>query len=220
MVPANAWKTIANRRAIQTITTTATEYVTMPSVATALSGLTAATISAWIELDASGADFYYGFYNTLQDSFAFFQTDVLYFTAADGGGNVFGYTGTMGASLFHVCFVYDGSQTGTARIAGYLNGTKLTLTYGGTPPAALPTLDYFQIGNESSTKKSSARHADTCAWSRALTQSEISALADQSNVMLAVGGNPLLRYRRKWWPVSSGAVVTTKRNLVLGGGVI
>lgn len=53
--------------------------------------------------------------------------------------------------------------------------------------------------------------ADPMYWvNRTLSASEIQALADPSNVMLSIGGNPLLRYRRKWWGVSSGGAAAKK----------
>lgn len=58
------------------------------------------------------------------------------------------------------------------------------------------------------------RMADPCLWNRALSDAEISALADQSNVMYRVGGNPLLRYRRRWWPVGSGGAGTAWAQLI------
>lgn len=71
-------------------------------------------------------------------------------------------------------------------------------------------IDGFGLGY-SSGSGCDASLSDLMIWSRALSQPEIDALKDPSNVMLAVGGNPLLRYRRKWWPVSSGTAATTIR---------
>jgi len=49
----------------------------------------------------------------------------------------YGLVATPGAVWFHVCYVFDGTQTGNANRAKiYINGTQRTLTFTGTIPAA------------------------------------------------------------------------------------
>lgn len=68
---------------------------------------------------------------------------------------------------------------------------------------------------------------DALIYLRLLSPEEIKPIADPGNVMLSLGGSDpgLLRYRRRWWPVSSGAAAAkywlwARRNSqVIGSGL-
>jgi len=69
--------------------------------------------------------------------------------------------------------------------------------------------------------------SDPCIWRARLGQSELSALADPSNVDLRVGGIPaILPPARRWWPVAVAEEGPTpwlyarQQVRIIGGGMI
>lgn len=104
----------------------------------------------------------------------------------------------------------------------YVNNTSAinVASHGPTSPAL------FRIADDANNEGTEGRYLngtvyDVMVWSRALSPSEISALAELSNVDLRVGGVPLiLPPRRRLWPVSvvHEAVYLKRRNLGLRTG--
>lgn len=91
--------------------------------------------------------------------------------------------GVNGQQWNHVVGVYDGTRK------LYVNGT---MGDSDTGTVAFDAGTGWTIGSEGTDRYFTGMLVDTCIWSRALTPSEISALADPSNVDLRVGGVPLI----------------------------
>jgi hypothetical protein len=96
---------------------------------------------------------------------------------------------------FHVAAQWTGgNNSGGTDLRIYRNGVQQdtpTTTGGGTVRAGTGDVN---IGNSLL-----GRMSDTGQWNRLLSDSEISALADPSNTLLAVGGVPLLQPIRRLW---------------------
>jgi hypothetical protein len=93
----------------------------------------------------------------------------------------------------HLAYGSDG-----AKVYGYLNG-QLKVSPNANLNATPGTL--YLASSGSATNRASISFADVLIHSRLLSPSEIAALADPSNYDLSVGGVPLLRSVRRFWPV-------------------
>jgi len=86
-------------------------------------------------------------------------------------------------------------------VTRYLNGAnKQTHSYSAAPTSGGA---YINVGCNPAFGYLNSVIADALAWTRMLSEAEIAALADLSNVDLRVGGVPLiLPPRRRFWPVA------------------
>lgn len=102
-------------------------------------------------------------------------------------------TGTL-LAWQHLAVTFDGTSA-----CGYVNGV---LTLGPTGDAKQNTTGNLRIGYDYTTNDyTDGLVSDPCVWNRALSQAEIQALADPSNVMLS---GLILPPRRVLWPVAVG----------------
>jgi hypothetical protein len=69
----------------------------------------------------------------------------LYFTLSGSAYGKITLSGTSGVWKIYT-MVFDGSETGNARLKAYSNGTELTLTYVGDMPATLAAITSLYIG--------------------------------------------------------------------------
>ena len=163
------------------------------------------TISAWVNARSLGTD-----YVACKATGASTLTWIWYWIA-DGslqykaGTSLLNYSAaavmTTG-SWIHVCVTDLGTAT-AAGINQFKNGILLA------PATALDSARWsdavtnlLTVGNRSDAARAiDGRIADFCMWSRILSTSEISALADPSNVMLS---GLLVPPRRRLWAVSGG----------------
>jgi len=187
------------------------------------------SVAQWIYADVAAA---HGDYNA---SFSFGGTDDLliypnendsalgyvgirvYWKAA-AGSFVLENAATRTGLWFPLCFTTDGN-THDHRL--YARGTVVD-TSTASPNDAGPCNSMRIGGSADDSQPFDGKVADTLLFRRVLTPLEISSLADPSNVMLEVGGVPLLLPpRRKWWSVGAIAggwmPIHTRRGRVITG---
>ncbi|MFO1152047.1 MAG: LamG-like jellyroll fold domain-containing protein [Rhodospirillales bacterium] len=152
----------------------------------ALDGITKMTVSAWIKQDtlktgaaiitkwtASNNHFYFGTENScIGVPRLVFRVD------SNGSGCVFEETGHQAGVWEHWVMVFDGTQSGNARIEAYKNGAAYTLAYGGTITSPLPSnVDPVAIGDDlSGTFNWNGSLDDVRVYNRALSVAEIKRL--------------------------------------------
>lgn len=96
----------------------------------------------------------------------------------------------------HIGAVSTGA-TGTNAI--HVNGTSLALAYD-SPQALAATTEVLKIGRRADGNYFSGAIYDPLVHARILSGSEISSIADPSNVLLRVGGSDLIQGFRTIWP--------------------
>ncbi len=104
------------------------------------------------------------------------------FAVAESSSAAYGMT-TANTSVgwHHLCMVYDGSESGTARITLYFDSVSQPLSYIGTPPATLASaasLGNFEIGRWAPPGAfTNGAIAEAATWTAALTPAEVASLA-------------------------------------------
>jgi len=136
------------------------------------------TIEGWVSR-ALGTNQIFGF--TLSGNYLLgieWYSDSIYLYCYSGA-MYYGYFTANVAGWHHVALVFDGSLTGNARLAGYLDGSPVALSYVGTAPATLPhsgNLGYFGAGRGLSFARNTTGVLDELAvYSKALSASRIAA---------------------------------------------
>jgi len=105
----------------------------------ALSSSQKCTIEAWVNR-SSGTEQILGFLNASTHLFGIeWYTDNNIYLYAYNGAGYYGAAAGNVTGWHHVAHVFDGSLTGNARLAGYLDGSPVALSYVGTAPATLPS---------------------------------------------------------------------------------
>lgn len=88
-------------------------------------------------------------------------TDGNVYFAAEANDSSYSSYALAGTGWHYIVLVYDGSQTGTARVIAYLDGVATALTYSGTPPASLgSSVSTFYMGNDISNIQTSNGNLD------------------------------------------------------------
>jgi hypothetical protein len=171
------------------------------------------TFAAWFNLhplaglgeivslvDASASDVYY----TIKAS-----VSAIVINARNGAnGFVSATTVPTAGQWYHVVVSFLGNTVKRLYVNGVLENTLTTSVLFST---YTDTLLVGLLRLAAATEYFDGRLSDILVYNRALTPSEIAPLADPSNVMYSLGGSDpgLLRYRRRWWPVSSGSAPAT-----------
>ena len=112
--------------------------------------------------------------------------DIFFRVSATTNGPDYGATNENTIPLgvwVHVVAVFDGTQTGNSnRLKIYINGSHKTLLYGGTIPAALPTITRpLRVGRVEYSTGATNNYFDglidfPCIWTRALSADEADQL--------------------------------------------
>ncbi len=117
----------------------------------------------------------------------------------------------------HVTTVYKGSGTGNSgRLNLFLNGVKQAASYTGTIPATIPTdtTKTFILGTSGAAGEQNGYYDDVKVYSRALSDSEATALYFES-----LAGHPsLLNYVRT--PRKVTTATGNRRRRVICGGIV
>lgn len=157
------------------------DYYTSSGPEQPLSGLTRASLSAWLYRASTGHTVAVGHSTTNNSRFylLWFSDDNVYCTAENGQLS-FPYFALSGVGWHHIAMVYDGNNAGN-RLTVYLDGVSQTLTVGGQPPpAALDTaanLGPLIIGNDiSNSSLSTGRIEQVGEWARCLSAAEVATL--------------------------------------------
>lgn len=204
------------------------EYVSSSNLARTMELATQATFAAWMYRHSDNQILTAGFLDSggsnKRAGILHYSDRHVYFIVDTGTGSsstpYLEYAGITG--WFHFALVFNGGLTGWDRVSAFVDGEEQSLTTGGSQPGAALE-DAADLGTGISGRygttyaSSNSAVQDLCMWTRALTPSEISQLADSSNVMLSGLIQPPTR---KWWPVSSGAAPATGGiSKVIGGGI-
>lgn len=150
--------------------------------ASAMGGATKATIAAWINRTSSANKVACG----VGSVSAFDRFNLIWYTDGNiyfdfGNNNSIQYASCAlsGTGWHHVVLIFDGSQSGNARIAVYIDGTLKTLSYNATPPATLSSsgnLGNFIVGREIANGYSDGTIDDFRAYTRALVSADVTTL--------------------------------------------
>lgn len=150
--------------------------------ASALGGATKATIAAWINRASTANKVAFGVGSVSQfDRFnaIWFTDGKIYFDYGNGSSTQFASVSLTGSGWHHVVLIFDGTLSGNARIACYVDGSVQTLSYNATPPASLSSsgnLGNFMIGREIANGYSDGTIDDFRAYTRALVSADVSTL--------------------------------------------
>jgi hypothetical protein len=99
----------------------------------------------------------------------------IYFHVGDGADKYrASWPGPTG--LKHYCLVYDGSLTGAARIAGYIDAVAQTGFQSDTPNSSINFTGSFEIGRRTSSIYSKGTIDSVVIYDRALSSSEVASL--------------------------------------------
>ena len=136
---------------------------------------------------------------------AWFTDQNIYFAVDTGAAQAYRVISMTGQTGWRFCeLVYDGSQTGTARIAVYINGVNQTGTTSGTPPASIPAI--AQSFTYNVTNGSSAAHRG--AYDDVQIQVASGTQPFKSRYLESYYGNPVAIARWKRRPVNSVATTS------------
>jgi hypothetical protein len=174
------------------------QYVSS-GINTWLGGATTAWISAWLYKPVSAANqIVAGFGSSSGDVYAFFvdwySNGTIYFEANNGSANN-GMIAQASGGWVHVFMQFNGNLSGNARLLGYINGVAQSLSYSGTPAATLATaasLGTAIAGKETASANNVGSIADLMIGIGTVPAAMIPPLADRTNILLEIGGVPLL----------------------------
>ena len=144
----------------------------------AIAGLGAATLECWMYRGATGRIVVAGFgaTNSRRMNILWFSDNRIYFQV-ENGGSAYRHIAASLTGWHHVAMVFDGSLSGSARIACYLDGVLQSPTSSGTPPATLGTsaqLGNISAGREiSNSRFSNGRIDELAIYDYALTSTQI-----------------------------------------------
>lgn len=160
-------------------------YVDMTSLDPLLDGLSGATFSGWFNrTSATFCGMNRGVVgNKTRTGFIWFSDNSIYALADTGAANSSPNTGSTATGWHHITCVFDGSQTGTARCALYLDGNALTLVTSGTPPTTITAIGAdrgFGAWYASTPSYPTGGVDDLGIWNAPLTAAEVRQLYDQS----------------------------------------
>jgi len=218
-----------------------TSYVAMPSgvtfslpggtatsansatAASAVVGLTQATIAAWL-WKASSA-------HTLGMGFAVGATNLAgnnrfsFISWSDGntycGFNNFNshYAAVPSTTgWLHVAMVYDGNQANASRVQLFFNGRAASMTTLATAPTALgSSLGTLYLGRDGSERVCQGRVDDARAYSRALTAAEIRLLASQRGIGLSPTRHRRASALSQFWTRVSGTWLRATPHIKVAG---
>lgn len=158
------------------------QYVT--AATTGMGSLTTATLAAWMNRSSTGNQVSLGAgSNSTNDRFTFqwFTDGNCYFTFGNGSGIQYAFCAANVTGWHHFAMVFDGSQAGNARIAGYIDGVLKTLTYNTSPPSSLSSsasLGNFVMGTNANLSGNSTGIVDDVRfYNVAKNATDIAALA-------------------------------------------
>jgi len=153
---------------------------------TAIDGAAALTMTCWCYTSSTTVPHGFGRAAAANNrvSVQFAGDGFLYWIIDTGSGQGYNYqtrAGTPGSGVgwHHYCMVFDGSQAGSARIAGYIDGVAQSLAAGINGPTSLPSdSSSFAIGrSQNSSSFSATGYADDSRlYSRALSAIEVRLL--------------------------------------------
>lgn len=132
------------------------------------------------------------------------------------GANSYGYTasGLIAANKWHhVAMVFNGANTGSDKLACYVNGSAVPMTYSGTLPSVTPSSDVNAIIGQYATYNFAGQISNYLIYKTNLPPSEIQQLY----------ADPWAMYRLRRTVVGwTGAVPSpaTTRARIIGGGVL
>ncbi len=132
-----------------------------------------------------------------------------------GGYNLWpisGFSGVVG-EWFHLCFVYDGSESGSNKIKFYVNGTLQTIgSSAGTIPTTVPsTTSKLRIGNFSAsftTRTFEGFMSNFSLWNTDLTSAQVTELYSEGvpqNLLNHSAVSSLV----SWWQLGSNSSFNT-----------
>ena len=144
----------------------------------AIAGLGAATLECWMYRGATGRIVVAGFGNTAvrRMNILWFSDNRVYMQVENNTSSYRHFAASL-TGWHHFAMVFDGSLSGTARIACYLDGVLQSPTSVNTPPTTLPTS--VQLGNLSAgrepvnTRYSNGRVDELALYDYALTSTQI-----------------------------------------------
>jgi hypothetical protein len=149
---------------------------------TALSGLTKATLAAWINRTSTANKVAVGagsISGANRFNFLWYLDGNVYFAFGNANSAAYASCALSGTGWHHVVLAFDGTLTGNARIAAYIDGVTKTLTYNTTPPSSLPTssnFGNFLMGKEVENGFTDCTLDEVRIYSRALPSTDVSTL--------------------------------------------
>lgn len=191
---------------------TAMAYAGTPSetysvdITTALGGATRASLSAWMYRASTANVVSAGCANSSGNRFyMLWHSDGNVYCSAEGGAGSFPNAALGGTGWHHLLLTFNGTATGLARVALYIDGVPRTLTAGGADPGAAlvsaANLNYCSLGFDfSNALYTVGRLEDVGVWLRTLTPAEARTLASEPYSFFAVPG-----WRRYWAPPAAAA---------------
>jgi hypothetical protein len=146
-------------------------------------GLSKFTMAAWMRRGASGSHQGCGFTgsdNNRRTHMTHFTDNNMYFVLCDGA-SANGRTAQNITGWNHWAMAFDGTQsTNASRLAGYVNGSSVSLTFSGTIPSALSSNSAnqtLQIGyNQNNNIYTVGDIAEFATWEDCLSASDIASL--------------------------------------------
>jgi hypothetical protein len=168
-----------------------TQYVDGGNI-TAFNSMAALTVSAWVKPSAlanlqvmvskfSTVDAKGWAIETSTTGIGGSNSTALICGLQNNGADAYGYTanGVLANNTWvHIVEVFDGSQSGNARLKCYINGASRSLTYAGTIPAQTDNdTDAFRIGNSASNNRYFPGIIDDArVYNRALSAADVAQL--------------------------------------------
>jgi hypothetical protein len=170
---------------------------------TQIDGASAGTVCAWMYRGSIGTIVSFSRDVAVGTRFGnYWYSDDSVYAVVDvgGGGQSYRNYGLGGTGWHHIAIVFDGSLSGNARIAAYLDGVAQTGTVTGSPPATIISdAATFKIGQVNGSASDTGRVDDARVYSRALSAKEIETLAlSRTRVALTEG-------LAGWWKLDGGA---------------
>lgn len=156
------------------------DYMTSPA---SVSGLSAASISAWLTRIATNKRATLGQQKWDAFSLMWNTNSVMYclinwISDPDSDPPMYGYYSLSGTGPYHVCLVFDGAGSGNSnRLKLYINGSLVTNNYNGTVPSTLGVMTQpFTIGRIDGSFDSTGSKNDIRLFNRAISASEVTTL--------------------------------------------
>ncbi len=161
----------------------------------AFDGATKASISCWVKRAAAGSDVIavaVAIDNNNRFEVAQVNDGNAYFLSCNAGSQ-FGTAASAGTGWHHLVMVFDGTlATNANRLKGYIDGVLQTLSFTGTIPATLPTLNAtigVGVFNPATTVFSNGNLDAIGIWpGRALAQSDVTLLYNSGVPLEYQGG--------------------------------
>jgi len=144
---------------------------------TDVQGLSQMTLTAWMKRTAANDGVSIGSETVSNSSYGIsLFNDGKFYAQVYNGSDAYQTVDSNDTAWHHVALVFDGTQSGNARVQGYLDGQPLVGGYTGTPPATVPNpSDDFEIGSMAA-ETSAGSIDDVRIYNRALSANEVAAL--------------------------------------------